>query len=83
MSINNYNYLNDSIQESVNEDIIDIELGKGMFRDNNSQPTVQVAPRETAIAYGGSGTTGNTSPLLIMNQKHNTQKPAMPFNIMK
>jgi len=36
MSINNYNYLNDSIQESVNEDIIDIELGKGMFRDNNS-----------------------------------------------
>jgi hypothetical protein len=34
----NFNYLNDSIEESVNEDIIDIELGggQGMFRDNNS-----------------------------------------------
>ena len=65
----NFNYLNDSIEESVheNEDIIDIELsGKGMFRDNNSLPSV--APREAAIKYGGSGTTtGNTSPLLVEN----------------
>jgi len=41
-----------------------------MFRDNNSQPNVEVAPRETAIAYGGSGGTVNTSPLLIVNQNH-------------
>jgi hypothetical protein len=50
----NFNYLNtDSIEESVNEDIIDIELsgGKGMMRENNSLPTV-APPKEGGIKYG-------------------------------